>query len=204
MTRARRERHSYPDDRACSSYGACAALVLGLSIALVAGCAKETPEGLIRAAEQHIAGHEYRTAQIELRNAIRLAPNSGVGHRLLGTLLAGRDPVAAEAALRRALDLGERPDDVLPALALALIRQGQPDRLTADFGTRKLESPAADASFRTNLGHAWLTLGDVKQSRDAFAAALVTVPHYPLARLGQARPARRAGWRDRRRIDHNQ
>jgi putative PEP-CTERM system TPR-repeat lipoprotein len=168
--------------------------VATVCVVLVAACAKETPEGLIRAAERHIAEHDYRTAQIELRNAIQLAPNSGAGHRLLGTaLLSGGDPVAAEGALRKALSLAERPDDVLPSLALALVRQDQPDRLTGEFGTRKLQDPAADASFQTSLGQAWLMRGDFKQAGDAFASALADVAGHPPARLGQARIAAQGG-----------
>ena len=66
----------------------------------------------MQSAERHLAEHDYRTAQIELRNAIRLAPDSGSGHRLLGiALLSGGDPVAAEGVLRKALSLAQRPDD---------------------------------------------------------------------------------------------
>jgi putative PEP-CTERM system TPR-repeat lipoprotein len=162
-------------------------VVGAICLALVAGCAKETPDSLIHAAERHLAQRDYRAAQIELKNALQLAPNSGASYRLLGTtLLRGGDPTAAETALRRALALGERPDDVLPSLALALVRQGQPDRLTSEFGTRKLDNRSAAASFQTNLGQAWMMLGDSKQAGDAFEAALAHVPNYPPARLGQA------------------
>jgi len=169
-------------------------LVATLSVVLLAACAKESPEVLIQAAELHLAEHDYRTAQIELRNAIRLAPDSGAGHRLLGiALLGGGDPVAAEGVLRKALTLAQRPDDVLPSLALSLVRQGEPDRLTAEFGARKLQDPVADASFQTSLGQAWLMHGDVKRAGDAFAAALADVPGHPPARLGQARIAAQGG-----------
>lgn len=165
-----------------------------LCVALATACTKETPEGLIRAAERHIAEHDYRTAQIELRNAIRLVPASGAGYRLLGTaLLGGGDPAAAEGALRKALSLAERPDDVLPALAQSLVRQGQADRLTGEFGTRRLQDPAADASLQTSLGQAWLMRGDVERAGDAFTAALADVPGHLPARLGQARISAQRG-----------
>jgi len=175
--------------------GVRAALVVAaVCMTFIAACAKETPEGLIRAAERHLAEHEYRTAQIELRNAIQLAPNSGAGHRLLGTaLLRGGDPVAAEGALRKALTLSEGTDAVMPTLAQALIRQAQPQRLIDEFENVKLQDPAADASFQTSLGHAWLMRGGVKQAVEAFASALVAVPGHPPARLGQARIAAQGG-----------
>ena len=167
---------------------AVAALCVALwAASLLAACSKETPEGLIAAAQRHIAARDDRSAQIELRNAIRLAPKSGTAFRLLGeTLLRTDDPVTAESALRKALSLSERPEDVQPTLALALIRQGQPQRLIDEFGSVKLQEPAADASLQASLGQAWLMRGNVKQAGDAFAAALTAVPNHPRARLGQA------------------
>ncbi|MEO8523916.1 MAG: XrtA/PEP-CTERM system TPR-repeat protein PrsT [Caldimonas sp.] len=163
-------------------------LAAAVCVLLVAACAKESPEVLIQSAERHLAERDFRTAQIELRNAIRLAPESGSGHRLLGiALLGGGDPVAAEVVLRKALSLTQRPDDVLPSLALSLVRQGEIERVTTEFGTRKLQEPAADAPFQTSLGQAWLMRGDVNRAGDAFTAALADVPGYPPARLGQAR-----------------
>ena len=174
---------------------ACAVLTIGaVGVALVTACTKETPESLIRAAERHISAHDYRTAQIELRNAIQLAPKSGVGHRLLGMeFLRAGDSAAAERSLRKALALGERPDDVWPALALALVRQGQADRLIGEIATYMPQTPAATASFQASLGQAWLMRGDVEHAGDAFAAALTAVPGYSRARLGQAGIAAQAG-----------
>jgi putative PEP-CTERM system TPR-repeat lipoprotein len=161
---------------------------------LVAACTKETPEGLILAAERHLADNDHRTAQIELRNAIQLAPNNGAGHRLLGAaLMRGGDPARAESALRKALTLSERTDDVLPTLALALVLQGKFQQLIDEFGNVKLQDPPAAVSFQTSLGQAWLMRGDVKQAGDAFASALALLPGYPPARLGQARTAALGG-----------
>jgi len=67
------------------------------------------------------------------------APASGAGYRLLGTaLLATGDPVAAEGALRKALALGDRPDDALAALALALIHQASRIDSPASSGHKNL------------------------------------------------------------------
>lgn len=162
--------------------------------ALLAACAKESPERLILAAQNHIAARDYRGAQIELRNALVLAPASGTAYRLLGvTFLGAGNLQGAEAASRQALVLGESPDTVLPTLALALLRQGQAERLIAELGTKKLQDPVADTSLQTSLGQAWLIQGDAKKAADAFAAALAQTPGSGLARLGQAMISARDG-----------
>ena len=164
------------------------------SFLLVAACSKESPEALIRSAQHHIAERDYRTAQIELKNAIETAPANGAAYRWLGSaLLSAGDPQGAEAALRKALSLAQSPDDVLPGLAIALIHLGRPDRLTDEFGTRRLQAPDADAPFQASLGQAWLMRGDFARAGDAFATALSDVPGYPPARLGQARIAAQGG-----------
>jgi putative PEP-CTERM system TPR-repeat lipoprotein len=169
------------------------AITLGF-VVFLAACSRETPEDLVRAAERHIAEHEYRTAQIKLRNAIQLSPNSGLAYRLLGTaLLRAGDPEAAEGAFRKAVALSERIDDVLPLLATTLLRQGQPGRLTGEFGTSSLQDPVANASFQTSLGQAWVTLGDPQHASSAFASALVSVSRHAPARLGQAHVAAQEG-----------
>ncbi|HWK84250.1 MAG TPA: hypothetical protein VNS61_10980, partial [Caldimonas sp.] len=51
-----------------ASGSAKALVAFGVAVACLAlgtACTTETPEGLIRAAERHIAERDYRTAQIE-------------------------------------------------------------------------------------------------------------------------------------------
>jgi tetratricopeptide (TPR) repeat protein len=157
-------------------------------VVLLAACAKQSPEALVRSAEQHLARHEDRVALIELKNAVELSPSSGKAYRLLGTAqLRSGAPSAAEDAFRRALALSEPTDDILPSLAVAMIGQGRHEKLLDEFGTRRLERPSAEAAFETDLGRAWLLRGDVARAGDAFRSALAAVPAYPPARLGQAR-----------------
>ncbi len=158
------------------------------SLMLVGGCTKESPEALIRSAQGQMTQGNFRAAVIEAKNAVESAPKSGTAYRLLGSALLGSgDPSAAEAPLRKALSLSEAPDDVLPDLAESLIRQGRADRLIDEFGTRRLQTPVADAAFQTSLGRAWTQRGDMGRAGEAFAAALAAVPGYAPARLGQAR-----------------
>jgi putative PEP-CTERM system TPR-repeat lipoprotein len=161
---------------------------------LLAACARESPDSLIESARQHVARNDLRTAQIELRNAIQKAPESGPAYRLLGTVLVRLgDPASAESALRKALDLGQRPDDVLPLLAQVLVRRGAGERLIKEFGERSLAEPAANAAFLSQVGQAWLAKADTARATQAFEAALAAVPGHAAARLGQAQIAARGG-----------
>jgi putative PEP-CTERM system TPR-repeat lipoprotein len=163
----------------------CSVVVIALS-----ACRSSSPEELLNAAQRHIAENNHAAAQIELRNVIRAMPNNGKAHWLLGTVqLSLGDSAAAESALRRSLTLGERPDDVAPNLALALLRQGRAQQLVDEFGPSALQDAAAHAALRASVGQAWLLKGDAKSATEAFAAALVAQPGHALATLGQARIA---------------
>jgi putative PEP-CTERM system TPR-repeat lipoprotein len=171
-------------------YAVLAAL---LAIALSA-CSKPSADDMVVAAQRHIAEHNLPAARIELRNAIQAAPKHAVAHRLLGaTLLRLGDPATAEVALRQSLALHEKPDDVLPNLALALLRQGQAQKLIDEFANTTLQDPAAHAALRAHLGQAWLLRAEVRPAAEAFAAALAAQPGHAVALLGQARIAARDG-----------
>ena len=142
------------------------------------------------AAQRHIAENNSSAAQIELRNVIQAAPNNGAAHRLLGTIqLKNGDPAAAEVMLRKALTLGEKPESVVPDLALSLLRLGQAQKIIEEFGGKALQDPAAHAALRASVGQAWLQQGEVKPAAEAFAAALSAQPGQAAATLGQARIA---------------
>lgn len=171
-----------------------AAWLAAFAVVVLGACTKQSPEALIAKAQQHIAEHGYAAAQIELRNAIQQAPAHGAAHRLLGaTLLRLGDPAMAEAALRKALTLGESADAVSPEVARALLQQGQPQKVIDELGTTNLREPAAQAALKAALGQAWLMRGAVTPAAEAFAAALVAQPGHSAALLGQARIAAHEG-----------
>lgn len=159
-------------------------------VGAMASCSKPTPEAQLTAAQRHLAENNLSAAQIEFRNVIQTVPNHGMAHRLLGeTLLRQGNPAAAEALLRKSLTLGERPDDVLPALASAMLRLGQAQRVVDEFGATSLQVAKAEAGLRAMVGQAWLQRGDVGRAAEAFAAALAAQPGQASALLGQARIA---------------
>ncbi|NDC54421.1 MAG: tetratricopeptide repeat protein [Planctomycetia bacterium] len=62
------------------------------------------------------------------RRAVALRPRHAGGHHVLGTLLVGRDPAAAERHLTIAAELAPREPDTLVNLANLLLAGGNPGR----------------------------------------------------------------------------
>ena len=100
--------------------------IFAAAIALLAGSsafAKDSSSS-IKDAEQYVAKGNLKAAEIELRNAIREAPQDPFLHaRLADVYLQLGDVVAAEREARTARDNGGNEADFLPVLADALLRQ---------------------------------------------------------------------------------
>ncbi len=165
-----------------------AAIALVLSAALLNACGFEKPEGLVRSAKEYIAKKDYQAAWIQLKNALQKQPENGEAHYLVAvTLIEFGDFAAAEKSLRRALEYGQSPDIVYPALARAILSQGDLKRVVKEFGSPALKNRAAQAAVNAVLGEALLALGQHKEAGQAFASALASVPGDPRARVGEAR-----------------
>jgi len=163
--------------------GAIAAIVL----LLLTACGRDSPEALIKSAQEYVAKNDPGAAVIQLRNALQKAPDNPEARYLLGTLLTQRgDYAGAVKELRRALELGYPRDQTLPALGRALVGDGDAKELVAEFGTTQLASADAQAAFKTTLGQAALALGKRQDAEAAFAAALSVRPDYADALLGVA------------------
>jgi putative PEP-CTERM system TPR-repeat lipoprotein len=163
-------------------------LVLAL-VAPLGGCSKDSPESLLRSAQEYAAKGDHSAAIIQLKNALQLAPNNGEARRLLGEqLLSARDPVSAERELRRAIELKQPVGKVAAALAQALFETRQYDKLVSEFG--EFNAAALDqAKIRTFVGEAQIAQGRPQEAAVALAAALQAVAGFPPAVVGQARLA---------------
>jgi len=173
-------------------------LLTGLAaVVLVSGCFGNSPEKLLGSAKDYLAKSDYNAAVIQLKNVLQAAPENSEARLLLGgALLRQRDFVSAEKELRRALELGQSPDVVLPSLARAMIEQGEFAKLVKDFGARTVSDTQAQASFSTSLGDAHLRLGKLTEAATAYSVALKAKPDHGLARLGQALLSAIGGNRD--------
>jgi putative PEP-CTERM system TPR-repeat lipoprotein len=165
---------------------ACAlALVLA-----VAGCGQDRPEKLVAAAKGFIEKKDYKSAEIQLKNALQQQPDLAEARYLLGlALMETGDYASAEKEFRRAIDNRYSPAAAYPQLARALALQGDPRKVITELGGVRPDDAGARAAVRTQVGYAHLALGQAKEAREAFAAALADKPGDPLARIGEARLA---------------
>jgi putative PEP-CTERM system TPR-repeat lipoprotein len=158
-----------------------------LAMLLTAGCGRDSPQELVKSAQEYIGKGDANAAVIQLRNALQKAPDNAEARYLLGTLLTKRgDSAGAVKELRRALELGYPADQVMPELAKALISDGDAKELVTEFGNTALSNPAAQAAFKTTLGDAFLSLGKPEEAEAAFTAALALKPDLADASVGIA------------------
>lgn len=163
------------------------AAVAAIAVLLLAACGRDSPDALVKSARDYVAKGDSSAAVIQLRNALQKAPDNAEGRYLLGTLLTQRgDYAGAVKELRRALELGYPKDQTLPALARALVGDGDAKELVAEFGATTLASADAQAAFKATLGEALLSLGKRQEAEAAFTAALAVRPDSAYALLGVA------------------
>ena len=171
-------------------------LAVSLLLALLLyACGGDKPDAMLASARDYLAKNDSRAAVIQLKNALQKNPELAEARYLLGLALLGDgDAVGAETELRKALELKTPRDQVIPALARALLAQGQLRKLTDEFARTELSQATAKADLQTSLSSAYLALGKGDLARAALAIAVATDPTYAPALLAQVRE--RAGSRD--------
>lgn len=153
------------------------------------------PESMVASAKEYLAKNDTNAATIQLKNALQKNPSLAEARYLLGKVNFQQGNYAdAEKELKRALDLGFSPDQVVPPLAESLLLSGQATRILTELQDQKLSQPEARASLLATVGLAQMTQGKRDAATDAFQASLKEVPNYPQARVGLARI--KAGGRD--------
>ncbi|WOE76518.1 tetratricopeptide repeat protein [Alterisphingorhabdus coralli] len=157
-----------------------------LSIGPVAGQSDAARDAAARA-EQSIGKGDYRAARIEMLNAISEAPDWAEARLLQAEIyLRLRDPLAAEAELRRAREFGTPDEQLRHLMGHALQLQGQLDR------ARKwlTEGPVARkhlAYAQRILAEVYLADGDRDRARAAYDAAIAADGSDPMLWVSIAR-----------------
>ena len=101
-------------------------VALSALLSIVAACGTEgSAEDHVARAKEFIAAEDYKSATIELKNALQLDKTSAEARYLLGKIHLARDDMpSAQKELERALQLGWPGEDIQPNLASSLLAQG--------------------------------------------------------------------------------
>jgi putative PEP-CTERM system TPR-repeat lipoprotein len=130
----------------------------------------------VKDAEQYVAKGNLKAAEIELRNAIREAPQDPVLHaRLAEVYLQLGDPAAAEREARAALERNGSEADYVSALMDALLRQEKFSNLI-DLVKPDDRPPALESKVRTALGTAEAGLRDRDKAEELLRQAITLDP----------------------------
>nr|WP_294523658.1 XrtA/PEP-CTERM system TPR-repeat protein PrsT [uncultured Rhodopila sp.] len=132
---------------------------------------------------------DLRSAQIDLRNAVRADPQNGEAHYWLGrvTFELG-DPVASEREAIAARDRGFDPHQSVPLLAQALLAQNKFDELLSTLKPSG-QDPVLDASILVSRGYAEVGLRRPEDAQKSFAEAEQVAPNAVEPLLADARLA---------------
>src|SRR6266567_942279 len=129
---------------------------------------------LLKDADTALKGGNLNLALIQLKNAVRLAPQDGNARAQLGAaLLRSGDTVTAEQTLRQARGDGAPEDIVVPALLQVMLMRGELKQLLAEFVEPPQPAAVKSAAdiFRARA-FALQTLGDPQKAKAAMDRAL--------------------------------
>ena len=158
-------------------------------VVAISACDRDDPTRHIAAAQKSLDQADYKTAIIELKSALGVAPNQAEARFLLAkALLESGKPRDAETEARKALELNYPADDALPLLLRALLVAEEYQKVVAE-PDRQLMRPVARADAETLRALAYLAMKDQKSTRAALASALAADPSYQPAKIAQVRLA---------------
>lgn len=163
------------------------ALFLAFAI-LLAGCGSEDPPALIASAKEYMAKRDFGASIIQLKNALQKEPQNAEARYLLGVAsLESGDVASAEIELGKAMELGLASDEVQVAVARTLLAKGDTGKVIAEFGPKRLASPARQAELRALVGLAQLARNRREDAQATFSEALALDSNSVNAKLGMAR-----------------
>lgn len=176
-----------------AGHGPGAAWLLAAALAL-AGCTDPTASDLVGKARASLAAQDAEAARVQLKSALELAPDLTDARWLLGRLLHQRGNMpGAEFELRRALDGGHPPDQVLPLLAEAMLANGKALQLQEQFGGAVLGDAEARLRFTVALAQAAAATGAREEAQRLVAVLLAAQPDLGVALRLRARLTAEAG-----------
>jgi putative PEP-CTERM system TPR-repeat lipoprotein len=158
------------------------------AVLLFCGAARtDDAKGYLQSAHQLERTHDYRGAEIQLRNAAQAAPGNGaIRLELAQMYLKLGNPNAAQAELFDARFRGVSEEALAPLMAQSMLEMGQFGDLLKNVraGNRAAKT---ESLVRTYRGTAETALGEVAAAHSTFSDAERLDPKSPLPLIGEAR-----------------
>ncbi len=172
--------------RAMVSSGTAAMAVLALCLCL-AGFASAAHADYVSNARSSLKKGDLKSAQIDLRNAVRNDPQNAEAHFLLGRVsIELGDPVAAEREAQAARERGYDPHQAVPLLSQALLGQSKYQKLLDDLKPDGKDA-GLDAAILVSRGYALIGLRKPDEAQKSFAEAERVAPNAVEPLLAEAR-----------------
>lgn len=164
------------------------AIVVALALALTA-CGKSPEQHFIQAQER-VQKADYKAAVIELKTVLQEQPDNREARLMLGEVSLKNGAFSdAEKELSRARSLGIPDDRVLPSLAKAYVKTGDPQKaLDLGIPTTGL-TPQSLAALHTMRAEAQLSLGKRAEAELSVGVATQVDPKQPELLLTRAKLA---------------
>lgn len=161
----------------------CARSMSGLTALLLvialSGCGK-SPEEHFQAGSTLLGKRDYKTAILEFKSTLQEQPGNREARLLLGkAYLASEAYADAEKELAKAREQGASYDEVLPALAKAMLKQNKGQQVLALTVPSSSLSPQSIASLQVTRAEALLRLGKRDEADQALQLAKQADPQYP-------------------------
>jgi putative PEP-CTERM system TPR-repeat lipoprotein len=195
--RARADEEEYPEEQARLAakkrlwrrvgLASGSLLVLAVIVASVVYIRQDTPAKQLAKARAYSEQGRHVSAIIELKRSLEGNPAQPEARFLLGgEMMEQGDMRNAEIELRKAMDGGLAPAQVLPRLVRSVLYQQKFNDVVSLVSNASIDVPEANAELQTMLGTAYFALGRPDAARDALDVAREMVPNYSGASIAKA------------------
>jgi putative PEP-CTERM system TPR-repeat lipoprotein len=141
-------------------------------------------------ADQLIAKDDLKSAEIELKNAVKAAPDNGALRLKLASLeIENNDIEGAQVELKAARDHGGDEAKIIPLLGRTYLVQGKFDQLLEDFQVKNDAPPDVRVAMLVTRAEAQIQLRHIEDARSSLIAAEQIDPTSLQPKLGLARIA---------------
>jgi putative PEP-CTERM system TPR-repeat lipoprotein len=168
-------------------------LVLAMPSALAASGDPDAAKKYETEADQLIAKDDYKSAEIELKNAVKASPDGPEGSRLRLKLadleIQLNDVDGAQIELKAARDHGGDEAKIVPMLGRTYLVQGKFDQVLQDFPVRDDQPDNVKVSTLVLRAEAQIQMKKVEDARSSLIAAEQIDPKATAPKLGLARIA---------------